>query len=62
LTIGLLTPPVGTGVFIISSIAEVKFESLVKAIMPFLAMALFLLLVITDWSDLVLLVPRTFGL
>ncbi|HEY4552613.1 MAG TPA: TRAP transporter large permease subunit [Bacillaceae bacterium] len=52
----------GTGVFIISSIAEVKFESLVKAIMPFLAMALFLLLVITDWSDLVLLVPRTFGL
>ncbi|WP_037194372.1 TRAP transporter large permease subunit, partial [Rhodococcus rhodochrous] len=26
LTIGLLTPPVGTGLFIVSSIAEVKFE------------------------------------
>lgn len=62
LTIGLLTPPVGTGLFIVSSIAEVKFERLVKATMPFLIMAIALLLVITYWSDLVLIVPRTFGL
>src|SRR5699024_6721517 len=31
LTIGLLTPPVGTGLFIVSSVAKVKIEDLVKA-------------------------------
>lgn len=61
LTIGLLTPPVGTGLFIVSSIAEVKFERLIKAILPFLAVAIFMLFVITYWSDAVLIIPRTFG-
>src|SRR5690625_181750 len=36
LTIGLLTPPVGTGLFIVSSVAKVSIEDLVKAIIPFL--------------------------
>ncbi|MGG0892245.1 TRAP transporter large permease [Cytobacillus horneckiae] len=62
LTIGLLTPPVGTGLFIVSSIAEVKFERLIKATLPFLAVAIFMLFVITYWSDAVLIIPRTFGL
>ncbi|MEC1158056.1 TRAP transporter large permease [Cytobacillus horneckiae] len=61
LTIGLLTPPVGTGLFIVSSIAEVKFERLIKATLPFLAVAIFMLFVITYWSDAVLIIPRTFG-
>ncbi|MGG3884956.1 TRAP transporter large permease [Brevibacillus panacihumi] len=62
LTIGLLTPPVGTGLFIVSSIAEVKFERLVKATMPFLIVAIIILFIITYWSDAVLLVPRMLGL
>lgn len=62
LTIGLLTPPVGTGLFIVSSIAQVKFERLVKATMPFLIMAIFILFVITYWEDAVLIVPRMLGL
>lgn len=62
LTIGLLTPPVGTGLFIVSSIAEVRFERLVKATMPFLIVAIIILFVITYWSDAVLLVPRWLGL
>lgn len=62
LTIGLLTPPVGTGLFIVSSIAEVKFERLVKATTPFLVMAIFILFVITYWEDAVLLVPKMLGL
>lgn len=62
LTIGLLTPPVGTGLFIVSSIAEVKFERLVKATMPFLILAIIMLFIITYWSDAVLLVPRMLGL
>ncbi|WP_078592610.1 TRAP transporter large permease [Evansella clarkii] len=62
LTIGLLTPPVGTGLFIVSSIAEVKFEKLVKAVFPFLIMGIVVLLIITYWEDAVLLIPRIAGL
>lgn len=62
LTIGLLTPPVGTGLFIVSSIAEVKFERLVKATMPFLVMGILILFVITYWEDSVMLIPRWLGL
>lgn len=62
LTIGLLTPPVGTGLFIVSSIADVKFEKLIKASLPFTAAAIVMLLIITYWSDAVLFLPRLFGL
>jgi len=60
LTIGLLTPPVGTGLFIVSSIAKVKFEDLVKAIMPFLAMAILVLLILTYWEDAVMFIPNLY--
>ncbi len=62
LTIGLLTPPVGTGLFIVSSIAEVKFERLVKATMPFLIMGIVILFVLTYWEDSVMFIPRLLGL
>lgn len=60
LTIGLLTPPVGTGLFIVSSIAKVKFESLIKAIMPFLAMAIVVLIILTYWEDAVMFIPNMY--
>ena len=60
LTIGLLTPPVGTGLFIVSSIADVKFERLVKAIMPFLGMAIIVLLILTYWEDAVMWIPNLY--
>ena len=61
LTIGLLTPPVGTGLFIVSSIAEVKFERLVKSVMPMLALGIAMLLIITYWEQTTLLIPAWFG-
>lgn len=60
LTIGLLTPPVGTGLFIVSSIAKVKFENLVIAIMPFLGMAIVVLLILTFWEDAVMWIPNLY--
>lgn len=60
LTIGLLTPPVGTGLFIVSSIAKVKFEDLIKSIMPFLAMAILVLLILTYWEDAALWIPSLY--
>lgn len=58
LTIGLLTPPVGTGLFIVSSVAKVGIEKLVKAIMPFLIMAIIILLILTYWEGAVLWIPN----
>lgn len=62
LTIGLLTPPVGTGLFIVSSIAEVRFEKLVKATMPMLLLGIVILFIITYWESATLLIPRLLGL
>lgn len=61
LTIGLLTPPVGTGLFVVSSIADVKIEKLIKATTPFLIMGILILLIITYWADAVLFIPRMLG-
>lgn len=46
LAIGLFTPPVGTTLYISSSIGEVKVEQTVKALLPFYAVALTILLII----------------
>jgi tripartite ATP-independent transporter DctM subunit len=61
LTIGLLTPPVGTGLFIVSSIAEVKFERLVKAVAPMLVLGIAMLFIITYWEQTTLFIPRLLG-
>jgi len=61
LTIGLLTPPVGTGLFIVSSVAKVKIEDLVKAIMPFLIVSIVILLILTYWEDAVLWIPSLYS-
>jgi len=62
LTIGLLTPPVGIGLFVVSSVGKVKFEELVKSITPFIIVSLLALLIITYWSQGVLWIPSKFGI
>ncbi|MBD8032737.1 MULTISPECIES: TRAP transporter large permease [Solibacillus] len=61
LTLGLLTPPVGTGLFIVSSMADIKFERLVKAVFPFIIVSVIVLFIITYIPDLVLVIPRFLG-
>jgi len=46
-TIGLLTPPVGAGLFIASSVGEVKMEKLIRAIVPFIFVSLAVLILVT---------------
>ncbi|MGJ9384408.1 TRAP transporter large permease [Salipaludibacillus sp. CF4.18] len=60
LAIGLLTPPIGAGLFISSSITKVKMETLVRVNMPFLLVAIGGLLVITYWPQLVTWLPELF--
>ena len=61
LLIGLITPPVGTCLFVVSSIARIRLEELMKEIWPFLAIEIVVLLLITYFPGLVLFVPRLFG-
>ena len=46
-TIGLLTPPVGAGLFIASSVGEVKMEKLIRAIVPFIFVSIIVLFLVT---------------
>lgn len=57
LTIGLLTPPVGSGLFIAASLTNVKIGQLVKALTPFLIVAITILLIITYVPALTLWLP-----
>lgn len=59
--IGLITPPYGLLLFIMSNIAEVPLRELVREVMPFLAVLIAALAIIALFPDFVLFVPRLFG-
>ncbi|WP_346893218.1 TRAP transporter large permease [uncultured Roseibium sp.] len=59
--IGLITPPYGLLLFVMSSISGANINSIVKEVLPFLFAMLILLLLITLTPDFVLWLPRLFG-
>jgi len=61
LCIGLLTPPVGSCIFIGSSLAKISIEELLKPLWPFLIAEIVILLLITYVTPLVMWLPRTLG-
>jgi len=60
LMIGLITPPVGTVMFVLMGIADISMEEFVKAMWPLLAALLLLLVLITYVPAIVLFLPRLF--
>ncbi len=58
LSIGLLTPPVGALLFVGSAVGKVTIEVLVKALMPFFGVLLFVLAVVTYVPAVSLWLPR----
>ena len=58
--IGLLTPPVGSVLFIGSAVSKVPMERVVKATMPFYLCMLAALMLITFIPEISLLLPRLF--
>jgi tripartite ATP-independent transporter DctM subunit len=58
LMIGLLTPPMGLSLFLVSSIAQVSLRSLVKALLPFYVPLLGTLAIMTFMEDVTLWLPR----
>lgn len=52
LTIGRLTPPVGTALYVASNISKVPLSRLSSAAFPFIAVMLFVLMLVTDISGM----------
>jgi tripartite ATP-independent transporter DctM subunit len=61
LTVGLVTPPVGGVLFVMTSVARLKLERLAKAVLPLLAAELVVLLAVVLWPPLSTTVPAWFG-
>ena len=59
--IGLLTPPVGTCLFIGSAVSGVSIERIVKATLPFYLCMLIVLMMISFIPQVSLLIPHLFG-
>ena len=61
LNFGLITPPVGTCLYVASPIAGLSIEEVSKAALPFLGVELIALLLLTYIPELVLIGPRLLG-
>lgn len=61
LGIGLITPPVGTVLYVACGVADVKMEQLVKSIMPFLLTLLVVLILLILFPQLVMFIPSLLG-
>lgn len=61
LTVGLATPPMGLVLFVASSVSGERVESISKAILPFLAVEVAVIFLITYVPSISLFLPRLFG-
>ena len=62
LCIGLCTPPVGNALFLGCAIADLKIEDIIKTILPYFAVMLIGLLLVTYIPAISLVLPKLFGL
>ena len=58
ITIGMLTPPVGMVLFTLTGVSSKSFEEITRAMLPFLAMNLIALLIVTFCPPLVTFLPN----
>ena len=61
LTVGLATPPMGLVLFVASSVAKERVETIAKAILPFLAVEIFVIFLITYVPAISMTIPRLTG-
>lgn len=62
LSIGFITPPVGSNLFVACGITGMKFENLVKSIWPFLLALIIALILVTFIPQITLFLPNLFGM
>ena len=59
--IGLITPPYGLLLFVMNNITRAPLRGIIREVMPFLAMLIVALAIITFFPDFVLWLPRAMG-
>ncbi len=62
LTVGLITPPMGLVLFVTASVSGERIEPIIRAILPFLAVEIAVIFLITYVPALTLALPRALGL
>jgi TRAP-type transport system large permease protein len=62
LNIGLMTPPVGASLFVLTSITGARIEEITKAMWPFVIAEVAVLFLVAYWPSLTLAMPRWLGL
>lgn len=61
LAIGMITPPVGPVLFVVSTVGKLRFERIARAVLPFIAAQLIVLALVTFIPALTVQVPAWFG-
>jgi C4-dicarboxylate transporter, DctM subunit len=61
LGVGFVHPPVGACLNVAAAIGEISIDKVIKPILPFIAVMIIALLLITYWPGMTLLVPRLLG-
>ena len=61
LTVGLATPPMGLVLFVASSVSGERVETIARAILPFLAVEIFVIFLITYVPTISLAIPKLTG-
>ena len=62
LALGLITPPVGVVLYATTAVGGVKFEALVKKIMPLVCLGFIVVILVTFIPEITLFLPRLLGL
>ena len=61
LTVGLATPPMGLVLFVAAAVSQEKVETIAKAILPFLAVEIAVIFLITYVPAISMTIPRLTG-
>jgi tripartite ATP-independent transporter DctM subunit len=61
IVVGLLTPPLGVCLFVVAGVTGLDFSTVIRSVLPFLALEIGVLLLVTYLPGLILYVPRLLG-
>jgi len=61
IVVGLLTPPLGVCLFVVAGVTGVDFTTIIRSVLPFLALEIGVLLLVTYFPGLILYIPRLLG-
>lgn len=61
LMIGILTPPMGTALFVVSRVGNIPSRTIIKGVLPFMLPLLFMLVLLTLFPQIALFLPNLLG-